>query len=106
MDFASDKQKRLRTGGTELIMEIDVQYTPNPNSIKISTSEQIFEGPRSTSLKRGDDTDHPLAKALLAIEGLDNIFAVNDFVTITKSPEADWDNILTKVEEAFNAVYG
>ncbi|WP_433945575.1 NifU N-terminal domain-containing protein [Paenibacillus sp. SN-8-1] len=87
-------------------MEIDVQYTPNPNSIKISTSEQLFEGPRSTSLKRGDATDHPLAKALLSIEGIDNLFAVNDFVTITKTPDADWDTILTHVEEAFNVVYG
>ncbi|MEX2104469.1 MAG: NifU N-terminal domain-containing protein [Bacilli bacterium] len=88
-----------------MAIEINVQETPNPNSVKINTSERIFEGPRSTSLKSGADTDHPLAHALLSIEGIDNIFGINDFVTITKKPDAEWDKILSKVEEAFKVVY-
>ncbi len=88
-----------------MAIEVNVQETPNPNSIKISTNQILFEGPRSTSLKSGADTDHPLARALLSIEGIDNIFGIRDFVTITKIPDAEWDTILSKVEEAFNVVY-
>jgi hypothetical protein len=88
-----------------MAIEINVQETPNPNSIKISTNETIFEGPRSTSLKSGDVTDHPLARALLSIEGIDNIFGIKDFVTISKKANTSWDAILPKVEEAFKAVY-
>jgi hypothetical protein len=88
-----------------MAIEINVQETPNPNSIKISTSETIFEGPRSTSLKSGDETDHPLARALLSIDGMDNLFGIKDFVTISKKANASWDTILPKVEEAFKAVY-
>lgn len=88
-----------------MAIKINVQSTPNPNAIKINTSERIFEGPASTSLKSGDETDHPLAHALLAIEGIDNIFGINDFVTISKKADAQWDTIMPKVEEAFKALY-
>ncbi|QYR21076.1 NifU N-terminal domain-containing protein [Paenibacillus sp. sptzw28] len=86
-------------------IEINVQPTPNPNAIKISTNETIFPGPASTSLKSGDKTDHPLASALLSIEGIDNIFGIRDFVTISKKADAEWDAILPRVEEAFKTVY-
>jgi hypothetical protein len=88
-----------------MAIEINIQETPNPNSIKVSTNQSIFEGPRSTSLKSGDETDHPLAKALLSIEGIDNIFGIKDFVTISKQANTSWDAILPKVEEAFKVVY-
>lgn len=88
-----------------MAIEINVQETPNPNSIKISTNQVIFEGPRSTSLKKGDETDHPLAGELLNIEGIDNIFGIKDFVTVSKTNDAQWDAILPKVEEAFQKVY-
>jgi hypothetical protein len=92
-------------GSDFMAIQINVQETPNPNSIKISASETIFEGPRSTSLKSGDATDHPLANALLGIEGIDNIFGINDFVTISKAANASWDTIVPKVEEAFKTIY-
>lgn len=87
-------------------IEIIVEGTPNPNAVRISANQILFEGPKSTSLKSGAETDHPLARALVSIDGIDNIFGINDFVTITKEPDADWDAILSKVEEAFTGIYG
>ncbi|MBA9088237.1 hypothetical protein FHR92_004733 [Fontibacillus solani] len=84
-----------------MAIQIHVQDTPNPNSVKINASETLFEGPKSTSLKVGDETEHPLAKALLSIKGVDNIFGIKDFVTVSKKPEADWDDILPQVEKVF-----
>ncbi|WHX50225.1 NifU N-terminal domain-containing protein [Paenibacillus woosongensis] len=89
-----------------MALEVDVQATPNPNAVKISANETLFEGTRSISLKSGEETDHPLASALLGIEGVDNIFGLRDFVTITKKPEADWDPILEQAEEVFKKIYG
>jgi hypothetical protein len=88
----------------EMAIKFDVQATPNPNAVKINTDQRIFEGPRSTSLKSGETTDHPLAQALVNIEGVDNIFGINDFVTISKRAEVDWDEIMPKVEEAFKTL--
>ncbi|MFD3260799.1 NifU N-terminal domain-containing protein [Paenibacillus lentus] len=89
-----------------MALEVDVQATPNPNAVKINASATLFEGTGSMSLKSGESTDHPLASALLRIEGVDNIFGLRDFVTITKKPEADWDAILAEAEEAFKTIYG
>jgi hypothetical protein len=83
-------------------VEVNIQETPNPNAIKFSVNQVIFEGSKSMSLKSGDETDHVLASALVGIEGVDNIFGINDFVTITKEADAEWDDILPKVEKAFN----
>ncbi|WP_091276813.1 NifU N-terminal domain-containing protein [Alteribacillus persepolensis] len=82
-------------------MEVQAQSTPNPNAVKFTADKAIFEG--STSLKKGDDTDHPIAKALLQIEGVDNIFGYQDFVTVNKTMDADWDELMPKIEEAFAA---
>lgn len=84
-------------------LEIKVESTPNPNAIKFTATQPLFEG--STSLKKGDITDHPLASALLSIEGVDNIFGINDFVTVNKTLDANWDELIPQVQQAFDEVY-
>lgn len=79
-----------------------VDQTPNPNALKITVNETIFEGTKSYSYKKGENPDHELAAALLAIEGVDNVFGYQDFVTVNKAFDADWDSILPKIEEIFN----
>jgi len=78
-----------------MAIDINIQVTPNPNAVKVSTQQILFEGPRSTSLNAGDATDHPLAKALLSIEGVDNIFGIKDFVTVSKRADMQWDYDIT-----------
>ena len=45
-------------------------------------------------------TGHPFAEAVFAIDGVASIFGVNDFVTITRQPGADWDPIVAAVVAA------
>jgi hypothetical protein len=84
-----------------MALEVKAEPTPNPNAVKFTANQPLFEG--STSLKAGDETEHPLAKALLNIEGVDNIFGINDFVTVNKTSDAEWDDLLPKVQQAFEA---
>ncbi len=49
---------------------------------------------------RGEGADSEFAQAMLAAEGVASVFGVNDFVTITREPGADWDPIVCVVEEA------
>ncbi len=44
--------------------------------------------------------DHPFAKAVFAGGGVASIFGVNDFVTVTRQPGADWDAITATVKAA------
>lgn len=47
-----------------------------------------------------DDADTPFARAVLAAPGVANLFGVNDFVTVTREPGADWDPIVRAVQAA------
>ncbi|QQK74638.1 NifU N-terminal domain-containing protein [Salicibibacter cibarius] len=80
-------------------MNVQAEPTPNPNAMKFTADQTIFES--STSLKKGEETDHPTAKKLLVIEGVDNIFGINDFVTVNKTEDANWDDLLPEIEKAF-----
>jgi hypothetical protein len=49
---------------------------------------------------RGENVDAPFVRALLATDGVASVFGVNDFVTVTREPDADWDPIVCAVEDA------
>lgn len=40
------------------------------------------------------------AEAVFAIDGVGSLFGVNDFVTVTRKPGADWDTIVPAVQAA------
>jgi len=77
-----------------------VEATPNPNSIKLNLDETIAERP--LTLKAGQiPKGTPDAVAQLAdIQGVQNAFAANNFVTLTREGNADWDPILSAVVRA------
>ena len=43
---------------------------------------------------------NPFATAVFAVEGVAALFGVNDFVTVTRKPGADWDVITDGVRKA------
>ncbi|SDZ02108.1 Scaffold protein Nfu/NifU N terminal [Evansella caseinilytica] len=88
-----------------MAIEVRAEPTPNPNAMKFTANQILFEGAGSASFKKGDSPDHPLAKELLAIAGVDNIFGYQDFVTVNKEMGAAWDSILPEVEAVFQKVY-
>jgi hypothetical protein len=49
---------------------------------------------------RGDDVEDAFTRAVVAVEGVASVFGVNDFVTVTRVPGADWAPIVCAVEEA------
>lgn len=86
-------------------IEISAEPTPNPNAIKFTANQPIVEGTGSLSVSKNQETDHPLAQKLLTIDGVASIFGINDFITVNKTPEADWDALMPQIEETFKAVY-
>lgn len=84
-----------------MALVVKTEQTPNPNALKFTANKTIFEGTKSHSFKQGDEPDHPLAASLLRIEGVDNVFGYQDFITVNKTFDADWEDILPKIEEVF-----
>jgi len=71
--------------------------TPNPNAMKFTLDITLLE---RILANRGDGVEDVFTAAALTIPGVASIFAVNDFVTITRVPGTDWDPIVCAVEEA------
>ena len=79
---------------------VDIQPTPNVNALKFIVNRRLTEGRSQTFRSREDAAAHPLAAKLFAISGVVQVFLLNDFVTVTRDPNAAWDDIATAAEAA------
>jgi hypothetical protein len=85
---------------------IRFQPTPNPNAGKFIIDRKVVEGTSSKSFYNADDaTDHPLAAALFEVEGVASLFMVDDFVTVTKNTDAEWNTLIPKVQAVMEQVF-
>ena len=82
-------------------INVHFQATPNPNAGKFIVNRKVVDGTSSISFYNADDAvDHPLAAALFELEGVASLFMVDDFITVTKTPEADWATLIPNVQAA------
>lgn len=79
-------------------MAVRFQRTPNPNAGKFVVGRPVVEGRASRSwFSAAQASGDPLAAALFAVPGVASVFMVEDFVTVTKAPAADWDRLVPAV---------
>ena len=85
-------------------MHIQVQETPNPNSLKFITGKGISnDGPYE--FLNQNQTEIPLLKNILSINGITGIFLSEDFLSINKSQNEKWENIKHIVISYLNEYY-
>lgn len=77
-------------------LEISVQGTPNPNAAKFTLNRVVAA--QGTTYREAASADAEWAKQLLQVAGVRQVFALNNFISVTKAPEADWDAIGPQVE--------
>ena len=82
-------------------MGVRAEATPNPNALKFTTDKVIFEGTNSISVMPGDKSEHEILNDLMDLEGVDNVFGYQNFITVNKLFGAEWDELTPKVEEVF-----
>jgi hypothetical protein len=80
-----------------------IESTPNPNALKFTVGVDVG-GP--TTFVAGQDTDDPLASALLALGGVTSIFMTANFVTLSKTPDIDWESIAGKAQTILEEHFG
>ena len=74
------------------------QPSPNPNALRFQLDITL---PTTLSFSSAADAaSEPFAHEVFAAEGVAAVFGVNDFVTVTRTPGADWDPIIAVVQEA------
>lgn len=83
-------------------MGISVEATPNPAAMKFTVGVAVG-GPATYA--DASAADEPFA-SILNEDGVASVFATADFITVTKSPEGEWDTlrpaIVTILEGAFS----
>ena len=68
--------------------------------MKFSLDTNVTTGSSKTFTSAADAAADPLAAAIFKTPGIRQIFYLNDFVTVTKEMDADWDEIAPAVEDA------
>ncbi|HXG86663.1 MAG TPA: NifU family protein [Pyrinomonadaceae bacterium] len=72
----------------------DIQETPNPNAVKFILKEPVSHGTShsfDSMEKAGDDK---LAASLFEVGDVVSVFYMDKMITVEKTDESDWDDIL------------
>jgi hypothetical protein len=72
--------------------------SPNPNALRFQLDVTLAD---TVSANRPEDAGgNPFLEAVFAAPGVAAVFGVNDFVTVTRAPGAEWDPIVAAVQAA------
>ena len=80
-------------------MFIQTEPTPNPESLKFLPGKPVLEAGAREFRSFREAQASPLAKMLLQTEGVSTVFLSTDFVTISKTPDADWLTLKPQIFE-------
>lgn len=81
-------------------LEIEVQGTPNPKAAKFVLDRPLPYEESVSCFDAADAAGDPLAEALMALDGVEAILMLEDFVTVTRSEETGWDELIDDVKGA------
>ncbi|HYO90290.1 MAG TPA: NifU family protein [Pyrinomonadaceae bacterium] len=75
----------------------DIEETPNPNAVKFILKEPVTNG----TARQFDSADKAeadaLAKALFEVGDVVSVFYMDRMITVEKSDEGDWDDLLPRL---------
>lgn len=83
-------------------LQISVQATPNPNAAKFTLNRVVAA---QGSTYRDAAAAPPWAQTLLRVPGITQVFALNNFVSVTKAGDADWGVVGPQVEAALRQAF-
>ncbi|HQV77124.1 MAG TPA: NifU family protein [Chitinophagales bacterium] len=84
---------------TKTPVMIYTEATPNPNTLKFVTNKALLVNDAVEFQSIEDTTDAPLANALFGFEGVENVFVSNNFVSISKSDDLLWAEIMIPIKD-------
>ena len=85
-------------------MFVQIEITPNPNSLKFLPGKTVSKS-GSFEITKKDDVKNELIRNLLSINGVEGIFLSKDFISINKYDDTYWDEIKHIVISLINDFY-
>lgn len=87
----------LKTGNT--IVSIYTEMTPNPETMKFVANKLLYPGKSLDIPDEASAAPSPLAKELFAFPFIRSVFIASNFVTLTKTPDTQWEEVIPSVRE-------
>ena len=85
-------------------MFVQTEITPNPNSLKFLPGKKVSNsGPYEITSK--DQIDNVLVRNILSVSGVEGIFLGQDFISVNKNDQTNWDEIKHIVISLINDFY-
>jgi len=81
-------------------VQLSASPTPNPNAVKFLPNMHFFESGTIEFQSGNDNLDKsPIAEKLLSIDGIDIVMIGFNFISVTKSQESEWENLLEPIRD-------
>ena len=85
-------------------MYVQTEITPNPNSLKFLPGKKVSNsGPYEITNK--EDIQNELVRNILSVNGVEGIFLGQDFISVNKKDNINWDEIKHIVISLINDFY-
>tara|TARA_B100001123_G_C15151727_1_gene963773 strand:+ start:97 stop:636 length:540 start_codon:yes stop_codon:yes gene_type:complete len=85
-------------------MFVQTQKTPNPNSLKFIPGK-IVSNSGSFEINNKDEVNNDLVRNILSINGVTGIFLGEDFLSVNKKENTNWEDVKHIVISLINEFY-
>jgi len=85
-------------------MFIQTQNTPNPNSLKFVPGKKVSNS-GSFEITNKDQIQNDLIRNILSVNGVTGVFLDEDFLSVNKKENANWDDVKHIVISLINDFY-
>jgi NFU1 iron-sulfur cluster scaffold homolog, mitochondrial len=87
----------IKTGN--LVISIYTEMTPNPETMKFVANKLLYPGKSIDFPDVESASPSPLAMELFSFPFVKSVFIASNFVTLTKTPETDWDDVKPSIRQ-------
>lgn len=87
----------IQTGNT--VVSIYTEMTPNPETMKFVANKLLYPGKSADFPDEASAGPSPLAMELFSFPFIRSVFIASNFITLTKTPETVWQDVIGSVRE-------
>jgi len=85
------------------VVSLYTESTPNPSTMKFVVNRMLLKGISVDYTAIDETTEAPFAKALFGFDYITAVFMKNNFVTIAKTDNKEWHEVIPEVREFIRA---
>ena len=86
-------------------MMVETEHTPNPDTLKFLPGKKVSEVGPIEFLKNNKSIKVSLANKILSLEGMVMVFFGEDFITVKKETDLNWENLKHGIISEINDYY-